>query len=802
MLKNYFKTAYRNLLRHKFYSAITILGLATGIACFLLIFMFIQDEVRYDKFHSKADRVYRMVGKLDSEEGQGEESSSNPPPVAQALKTDYPHLIEETVRFFNFQQPTLTLELGDKKLNEKHLFFADSTLFKVFDFPLAKGNPDKALAEPNTIVLTQKLAEKYFGSEDPMGKVLKFEGQFDLKVTGVMADIKHPTHIPFEGLISMRTAYLMNPHLDKNWVWNPAWTYILFKEGVSPKELEAQFPNFIKKYYPEFVQPQITHYLQPLQDIHLHSDLDYEMQPNGDINNIFIFGVIGIFILVIACINFMNLATARAAGRAKEVGIRKVSGAHRSQLIGQFLAEAVLLSFMAVLLALAMVEILLPLFSEISGKELDSNLFSNPALLIGLLLIGLLTGLASGLYPAFFLSKFEPVKVLKGSAAKAGSGSATLRKSLVVLQFAISLGLIVGTFVINRQLKYMRSVDLGFKKEQVLILPTRPPLAPKTQAITDELLQNKNIISVTSMNEILGESHNTHEFNYEGMEPEKWIYFPALIINEDFVKTMNLELVAGRDFSKTHQRDDSLGLLINEAMVKHLGWGTPENAIGKRFDTPSGSEKVIGVVKDFNFVSVANTIGPFVLDLPHRKHSFFWKKYLALRISPENFEQTMAHVESVWGKFSPQFPLEYFFLDQRLDQQYKSQENLAKLVGYFSVLAIFIACLGLFALASFTAQQRTKEIGIRKVMGASVRSIVYLLTKDFVKLVMLSALIAFPVAYFGMHRWLENFAYRVQIPIWVFVMAGILGLLIAVITVSYQAIKVAYSNPVKSLKWE
>lgn len=802
MLKNYFKTAYRNLLRHKFYSAITILGLATGIACFLLIFMFIQDEVRYDRFHTKADRIYRMVGKLDAEEGQGEESSSNPPPVAKALKTDYPHLIEETVRFFNFQQPTLTLEIGEKKLNEKHLFFADSSLFKVFDFPLAKGNPEKALAEPNSIVLTPGLARKYFGDEDPMGKVLKFEGRFDLKVTGVLAEIEHPTHIPFEGLISMRTAYLMMPHLDKNWVWNPAWTYILFKEGADPKELEAQFPAFIKKYYPEFIQPQITHYLQPLKAIHLHSHLDYEMQPNGDINNIFIFGVIGIFILIIACINFMNLATARAAGRAKEVGIRKVSGAYRSQLIGQFLAEAVLLSFLAVLLALALVEILLPLFSDIAGKELDSNLFSNPALLIGLLLIGVLTGLASGLYPAFFLSAFEPVKVLKGSAAKAGSGSGALRKSLVVLQFAISLGLIVGTFVINRQLKFMRSIDLGFKKEQVLILPTRPPLAPKTDAIIDELLRNKNITSVTTMNEILGENHNTHEFNYEGMERGKWIYFPALIINEDFVKTMGLQLVAGRDFSKTHQRDDSLSLLINEAMVKHLGWGTPENAIGKRFDTPGGSEKVIGVVKDFNFVSVANNIGPFVLDLPHRNHGFFWKKYLALRISPENVDETMAHIESVWGKFSPEFPLETFFLDDRLNQQYKTQENLAKLVGYFSVLAIFIACLGLFALASFTAQQRTKEIGIRKVMGASVRSIVYLLTKDFVKLVMLAALIGFPVAYFGMLRWLENFAYRIQIPVWVFVLAGMLGLAIAVITVSYQAIKVAFANPVKSLKWE
>jgi putative ABC transport system permease protein len=802
MLKNYFKTAYRNLMRHKFYSAITILGLATGIACFLLIFMFIQDEVRYDRFNIKADRIYRLISKLDSEEGQGEEASSASLPVARALRTDYPQLIEETVRFFNFQQPTLTLEVGEKKLNEKHLFFVDSTVFKVFDFPLAKGNPNEALAQPNSIVLSQELAEKYFGDEDPMNKVLKFEGAYDLKVTGVLAPIRKPTHIPFEGLISFRTAYKIAPYLDWNWVWNPAWTYILMKEGVSPKELEAQFPTFVKKYYPDFIQPQITQYLQPLKDIHLHSDLDYEMQPNGDINNIYIFGVIGIFILVIACINFMNLATARAAGRAKEVGIRKVSGAYRSQLIGQFLAEAVLLSFVAVLLALALVEILLPVFSEVSGKKLDYNFFTNPALLLGLLLIGLLTGLASGLYPAFFLSAFEPVKVLKGQAAKTGSGSAALRKGLVVLQFAISLGLIIGTFVINRQLHFMRSVDLGFKKEQVLIVPLRPPLVQQTQAIKDELLTNKGIISVTNMNEILGENHNTHEINYEGMQRGKWIYFPALMVGEDFVKTFGLKLVAGRDFSRAFKNDDSLGILINEAMVKHLGWGSPQEALGKRFSTAGSNEKVIGVVKDFNFVSVANTIGPFALDIPKKRQAPFFTKYLALRVSPTNFAATQAHIEEVWTKFSPQFPLESFFLDQRLDQQYKSQENLGKLVGYFSILAIMIACLGLFALASFTAQQRTKEIGIRKVMGASVQSIVYLLTKDFVKLVFLAAIIAFPVAFFGLHQWLENFAYRIQVPFWIFALTGVLGLLIAVLTVSYQAIKAAYINPVKSLKWE
>ncbi|MDX5347847.1 MAG: ABC transporter permease [Hymenobacteraceae bacterium] len=805
MLKNYLKVAYRNLLRHKFYSAITVLGLAVGITCTLFIVLFIQDELRYDRFHSKAERIYRVVEKLEMD-GGGEESVSQPFPVARMLRNDYPHLVEDVVRFFNFQQPRLTLAHEQRKFNEKGLFFADSTVFNVFDFELQQGNPATALAGPNKIVLTESLARKYFGTTDVMGKILKFEGQFDLLVTGVAADVPQQSHIHFDGLISFATATdaMMggNTKVNKNWVWNPCWTYVLLKPEAQPQELEAAFPEFADKYFPEFMKGNISFYLQPLTRIHLHSDLDYEIEPNGNVVTLYILGAIGIFLLLIAAINFMNLTTARAAGRAREVGVRKATGAYRSQLIQQFLTESLLLTFVAVVLALALLEMLLPFFNNIADKQISANLLTNPALLIGLLAAGILTGIGAGMYPAFFLSAFNPVSVLKGKVTTGSRSSISLRKGLVILQFTTSLVLIMGTLLINKQLKYMQQAELGFEKDQVIILPTRPPMAPKFEAMRQQLLQNPNIQSITTMNEVLGQHHNTHEYNYEGMQQGKWIYFPSLIVNEDFVPTFGMKMAAGRNFSRDFATDDSLGVLINEAMVQHLGWGTPEQAIGKQFFTPWGREKVIGVVKDFNFVSLTQPIGPFVLDMPHKRMTGMWRKYMALRVSATDLPATISHMEKVWNEFAPDFPMEYFFLNEQLAAQYKSQEKLGQLVGYFSILAVFIACLGLFALASFTAEQRTKEIGIRKVLGASSKSIVYLLTKDFTKLVLWAAVLAVPLAWYGMSRWLENFAYRTPVPVWIFVVAVLAGLAVAVITVSYQAVRAALTNPAHSLKSE
>lgn len=804
IFSNYLKVALRNLKRNKFYTFINIFGLAIGIACFTLIALFVKDELSYDAFHSKKDRIYRVCEKLDAEEGQGENSSSQPFPVAQSLVNDYPQLVEAAVRFFNFQEPSHTLQYKEVKINEKHTFFADSNLFQVFDFKLLKGNPDKALSEINSIVLSQETARKYFGEEDPVGKILKFDGKLELMVSGVFDKLPSQSHIHFDCLISFVTLKnLLGPNIgSKNWVWNPCWTYILLKEGVKSGELEKQFPSFIKKYFPDFIVPQARLYLQKLTDIHLTSKLDYELEPNSDKADIFIFSAIGIFILIIACINFMNLSTARSAKRAKEVGMRKVFGSYRSSLIIQFLGESLLLSAFALILAFILLIGLLPLFNSFSGKQFSIFHFLEGTTLLSLLGITIIVGLISGTYPALFLSAFEPTKVLKGTF-NPGSKSKLFRQGLVVLQFVISLALIISTAIIYRQLSYLRGADLGFNKEQVLVMSVRPPMAKAYIPFMEELRTGGRILNIATMNDVLGASHNTHEYNYEGMPQNKqWIYFPSLIVSPDFIKTLNIKLVAGRGFDRNIKTDDSLSVIINEAMVRHLGWGSPQNALGKQFFTPSGNERVIGVAKDFNFVSLKENVGPFVLDISDKKNKLFWTKFIVIRIPPRDVRGTIKYIETKWNEFSKDYPFDYFFLDENLGKLYKSQDSLARLVGYFSVLAIFIACLGLFALASFTAEQRTKEIGIRKVLGAPVYSILNVMSKEFLKLVFISALISGPLTWYLMNNWLNNFAYRIQIGVAVFIFAAIAGLLIALATVLFHALRSAYSNPVKALRYE
>lgn len=802
MVKNYFIVAFRNLMRNKFYSFINIFGLVIGIACFTLITLFVVDEWSYDKFHSKADRIYRVVGKLETD-GQGERSSSCTFPLAAAMKNDYGHLIEKVVRFFNFQEQSHTLQVEDIKFNEKRTFFVDSTLFDVFDFPLIKGNPVTALANPNSIIITQELAKKYFGDKDPLGKFIKYDGGVQLMVTGILADIPEQTHIHFDALISFSSLrQILDPNIQsKNWVWNPCWTYILLKPNVNPAEIERDFPNFIQKYYPDFIKNQAGHSLQPLTAIHLTSNLDYEIEANSSKSSIYIFAAIGIFILLIACINFTNLATARSATRAKEVGIRKVVGAHNSNLITQFLIESVLMGLIAVVVALGLVEILLPFFNSFSEKTLRLDFKNIPLLLPGIIFIGLLSGLFSGLYPAFFLSSFLPVKVLKGQFKNSRAGQ-IIRKSLVIGQFAISVILIICTGIIYKQLKFMQNADTGFNREQVLVLPVRINMFAQVKPFVDEIKKNKEIINVATMNDIIGERHNTHEFNYEGMKPDDWIYFPALMVNETFIETFDIKLLAGRGFSKEFATDDSLAVIINESMVKHLNWGTPENALGKQFYTPTGKEKVIGVVKDFNFESLVNDVGPFVLDIPSRKQRAIWIKHLAIRIGKNNPQATINFIENKWKEFVKDYPLEYYFLKDDLKQLYKAQENLSKLVAYFSVLAIFIACLGLFALADYTAQQRKKEIGIRKVLGASTSGLARLLSLDFLKLIVIANLIAFPLSFYLMKWWLQGFAFKTSISVSIFLLAGILTSFIALATVITQAVKASLSNPVLVLKYE
>ena len=801
MFRNYLTTALRNLQRNKLYTVINVLGLAVGVACFILIMLYVQDELSYDQYHSKADRIYRLVEKIELE-GQGEESSSNPFPVAPTLKNDYPGLIEHAVRFFNFQVDKRTLKIGDLKFAEKQVFFADSNVFEVFDFPLLKGNPKEALAGPNLIVISEEMGRRYFGDEDPVGKIIEYEGNIPLEVTGVFDEIPTQSHFQFQALISFPTLKpMVGQTFYKNWVWNPNWTYLLLAEDVAPEELEGQFPIFIEKYYPDFIKTQITHYLQPLSDIHLNSHLDYEIEPNSNKSTIYIFSLIGFFILLIACINFMNLATARSAKRAQEVGMRKVLGAHKGQLIRQFIGESMVMSFLSLLVALFLISIALPFFNQIAGKNISQDLLLAPQFLCMLLGIGVVVGLLSGLYPALYLSSFLPVRVLKGKL-KSSRGDRIFRKGLVITQFAISLVLIISTAVIYDQFDFMRSADTGFTKDQIVVIPTKPEIIPKIELFREELLKHPEIKNLTIMNEIMGVHHNVHEYNYEGMEPGKWIYFPSLIVNEDFVETFDLEIVAGRDFSREISTDDTASIIINETMVKHLGWGTPQKALGKQFYTPRGKERVVGVIKDFHFVSLKDKIRPFVLDITSGSAKSFFTKNIAVRISPKKMKESLAYMDKVWTSMSPDHPFDYTFLNSELDNLYRDESKLGDLVGYFSILAVFIACLGLFALASFTAEQRTKEIGIRKIMGSSIYGIIQLLAVDFMKLVFFANLIAWPLAWYMMQEWLTGFAYHTKMQWWVFLAAGLVVIFISLATVITQAYKAGRTNPVLALREE
>lgn len=808
MLKNVLLTSSRNLARNRLYTLINLLGLATGIACFVLISLYVEHERSFDRFVPNADRVYRVVGEIDIGSGagvtdNGEHSSSMVFGLGPTLYADHPELIERYCRWFDFQDPQHTLKVGDslstnKLFTESGLYLVDSTVFDIFNYPLKVGDPKTALARPGSIVLSEALAKKYFGDADPMGQLMKWDGTMDLQVTGILGEIPRNSHITFEGLVSMGTILQFWKNIEKkNWVWNPCWTYVRLREDVSKAEVDRVLPAFIQKYYPDFLKEQIGHELQPLTDIHLTSKLDFEMHQNGDVGSVNILWVIGFFIILLAGVNFMNLATARSAYRAREVGVRKAAGAMRGQLIGQFLMESVFMSVIAALIALVLIELLMPLFNTLAGAVI-----ALPAMLVPSVLgIAVVLGLLSGVYPAFFLSSFQPAVVLKGNTGSTSRGQG-LRKSLVVVQFAIALVLIIGTIFVKKQHDHLRTVDLGFNKEQVLLIPVRGPMADVYTAVYPELVNIPGVKSVSWSNDIIGKKHNTHEFNWGDMEQGKWTYLPALYVGIDFQKTMDLELLAGRWFAREFPGDDSLGVVINETFARQLHPQDPAQAIGDRMDTPHGDERVIGVAKDFAFDPLFKAVQAFVFDMcqPHEREE--WTRYFYLRLEPGDASEVISAAREKWNTRTTEFPFEYQFLDEQLDTQYEAQGRLAKLIGIFSLLAVFIACLGLFALASWTAEKRTREIGIRKVMGADTLRITYLVTRDFLWLVFVGALVAMPLAWFGVGRWLENFAFRTAIEPLVFIGAGLVVLMIAIFTVSFRAVRAAQTDPVRALRHE
>lgn len=803
MYKNYFKIAFRNLIRFKAYSLINIFGLAIGLAACILILLFVKDELSYDKFNKNADRIYRVhsVGKLLGNELN---MAVSPAPLGATMVSDFPEVIQAVRLSYN---ANMLIRYEDNVFNETGFFWADSTIFEIFTMPFIQGNPKTALDEPHTLVLTETTAKKYFGSEDPIDKIMNMEDGTPYTVRGVIKDCPANSHFHYSMFASLSS--WGGGERNTFWVSNNFYTYILLKKGAPASELKNKLPDFAAKY----AGPQIQQLLgityeeakergynyefvmQPLLNIHLNSHLDYEIEPNSDIIYVYIFSIIAAFILLIACINFMNLTTARSSTRSKEVGIRKVLGSNKMKLVKQFLTESVLLTFFAVFIAVVLVEIFLPAFSSLAGKNLHTDYFNNllaiPALIITVLVVGFL----AGSYPAFFLSKFQPVKVLKGKLTD--SKSSWLRSGLVVFQFAITIVLFACTFVVYNQMLFVQNTRLGFNKEHVLVIQRAWSLEDHSQAFKDELLQNSNIISASNTDNLPGRQFGQTVFKPEGAQQSQQYPLAVMSTDYDFAKTLGLQFSSGRYFSRDYPADSN-AIVLNESAVKFMEMKDP---IGKRIELPNpGSTRfftIVGVLKDFHYESLHQRIRPLAIFLNSGQTA-----YLPVRLRATDISGTISFIKDQWKKIVPGKPFEYFFLDEDFDKLYQSEQKTGQIFTAFSVLAILIACLGLLGLTIFTVERRIKEIGIRKVLGAPITTIVFLISKEFLKWVLVANIIAVPVAYYFMSNWLENFAYRTEISIWVFILSGIIALVIALVTVSSQTIKAATANPVKSLRYE
>lgn len=804
MFVSFFRILFRSLLKRRVYSIINILGLAIGISSFILIMLYVFDELSYDHQYSKANRVVRVCMVYDFG-GVGENSASMPFPVAYTLKSAYPEMVEEVVRVFNFQSDRCLVEYEGRKFSESRFFFADSTFFEIFDQEFVSGDPKTALLEPNSVVISESAARKYFRDEDPMGKVFKLEVSIPMKVTGVIRDVPRQTHFRFDFIASMSSVRgLFRGKLPETWVWNPCWTYVLLAPGVEPSQLEKNFPSFIKNFYYDAQRESIVMYLQKLTDIHLRSRLDYEIRPNGNYIYIIVLSFIAVFLLLIAAINFMNLSTATAGSRTREIGIRKVTGADRLKLIIQFIGESLVLTLVAMIISLLLIELILPGFNNLTDKQIRLDYLLNPANLAYLTGLWFIIGVLAGAYPALYLSSFKPIAILRGSPLSAARGGLA-RKILVVFQFAISIGLIIGTIMIFRQVNYLNKADLGFNPDNIIMVRiNQTKVSRDFETFSKELMKNPDILKVTALDDIIGASHNTHEFWYEGMKENEWRFFPALVIRYDFLETFGIELVAGRDYNRENRTDPEKALLVNEALVRHMGWKSNEEALGKKFRSLSGDENIVGVFRDFQPTSFHEPAGPFVLNMKEKPGEInFFMKYAAIRTTGQNDQKVISYLESRWGEFEKDKPFDYFILKDELQRLYIDEKNLGNLSLAFTLLILFVAAMGLFGLASFMAEKRTKEIGIRKVMGASVINILSLLQREFSWLILIAMIIAWPVSYFLVERlFLQQFAIRVPFSIWIFILSGLFALIISMLIIAYRAVKASLINPVETLKYE
>lgn len=806
MYKNYLKIAWRNLIKKKAYSAINIFGLGLGIACCLLIFMFVKDELSYDNYHEKGDRIFRVIHGDKADNSEGKQSTESfwvwgNAPIGQALINYFPE-IDKVCQFSG--RSDILLTNGDKMYQEDGVFFMDSTVFDVFSWKLLKGNPKTALAAPFSIVLTETTARKYFGDEDPLGKSLKGSESAgrgdagDYLVTGVMADVPSNSHFRFNALLSMSTFRKSRPEIFDAWGYVDFYTYFLVNGKFDQQKFEQKIPAFLAKQTDD-PNSKYSIAIEPLKDVYLRTEAQRQPGETGNLSNIYVFSIIGLFILVIAMINFMNLSTARSMERGKEVGIRKSIGAARGSLISQFLGESLIIVSLSMIVAVLLVFVALPGMSDFTGKVFVIQNFINGQTILLVIGIMLLIGLVAGSYPSFVLSSFSPVMVLKGMA-KSSKGGTYLRRVLVVFQFSLSIALIAGTIIVYFQMNHILDKDLGFDKERMLILDYNydETVNDKREVLKTEMEANPAILSAAFSRSVPGSYFPNAGTEIQTADGEmKMEVQPIFQVGMDFIPHYNLELVAGRSYSRDHPSDTLGGIVINEAAAKQYGYTNPADIIGKKYSQWGREGEVIGVVKDFNFISLHRNIEPLTLPLEP-----YACRYLSLKVKSENMTETIKQVGEVWAQLAPHRPFLYSFLDDDFNRQYKTDFIFRKLFTTFSCLAILIACLGLLGLATYTAEQRTKEIGIRKVLGANVNNIVVLLSKDFIVLVVIAMLIATPAAWYAMNKWLEGFAYRVEIQLWVFALAGLVALSIALFTISFQSIKSALMNPVTSLRSE
>jgi putative ABC transport system permease protein len=793
MLRNYLKIAFRNLARQKGYAFINIAGLAVGLAVCLVILSFVRHELSFDRFHEKADRIYRVAMEAPGAGGEVSRRARVAAPTGPAIAGAFPE-VEHMARLMGINDEVL-LQVETERFYIKGFVRTDPALFEIFDFPVLQGNPAD-LAEPYTLFLSETAARRLFGDADPLGQVIRYENRQDYTIRGVFQDIPYNSHVRFD-LASSYESYFASGLSRDNWNLGLSHTYLLLREGQDAEALEAKLPAFMKTAHP-YYNEAFKWTLTPLSNIHLYAGHEGEMIPQSDIRYVYLFSGIALLILLIACINYMNLATAHAARRGREVGIRKVVGANRLQLVRQFMGESMLFSALALVLALVLVELLLPWFNRIMDTQVTIRLLDEPGQM--LLLVGgvAVVGLLAGSYPALYLSSFKPIAVLKDRMPML-SGR-VLRKALVVFQFGVSMALIVCTAVMLRQMQHVRQERPGFSEEQVVVIPTYGELS-NYAAFREALLQSAGVDMVTTSSFIAGETGYISFFpasDVEGLEGDTTnMVLYGFEVGYDFFETHGLEVVEGRAFAPSYTTDDPEAILVNETAVREFGWEEP---IGKTIQEilGEGPRTVVGVVKDFHFTSLREEIAPTVFTLsPDRALTF-----VAAKVQPGDLPQTLSSIQATWDRFVPGRPFDYAFLDEGFDAMYRADERLMHLLASFSVLAILVACLGLFGLAAYTAVQRTKEIGIRKVLGATISNLVVLLSKDFVRLVLIAFVVATPVAWFAMRKWLEDFAYRIEIGPGIFLLAGALALVIALATVSYQAIKAALADPVKSLRYE